>query len=371
MSDIQIRQKQDDGLYHKLYVKTTAVQSLLSDTTSNLFGGVNKSAEDGLQTIINNINKKRVVIIKCIDKNGEPLSGIVASGINGNPSTNSKGLVGGVLTDYSSATVTLNPKQIDIKSVSVDMTDYIGRIKPKVVQMDTVEEGHIARFTSSTTVQFSNAVKTIDVCCVGGGGGGDVNPSQDVGSGAYAGGGGGGGGEVNNSFSVAITPNTQYNIAIGAGGDGGSFGLNDIHYSAKDGGDTEAFGLHVSGGRHATGSSGGHSLGGGNGGYGKNYQSSGENGGNSTATEFNDGTTKYSGGGGGGGGKSPVGTSISSGGSGGSPYGGAGAGGNSSAPQSGRGYGGGGGGSYGSSSKSTVPSAGSGHSGLVAIRLHF
>lgn len=365
MSDIQIKQKQDDDLYHKLYAKTTAVQSLLSDTTSNLFGGENKSAEDGLQAIADRVQTKKFIVLKCVDKNGTPISGIVAQGIAASPSTNASGIVYGSVISNDNK-VTLSSPFVDITSKTIDASNYIGTIKIHTIQIDTVVENSIVRYTSSATVKFSSLVKSIDICCVGGGGGG-AGCSEELS--ASQGGGGGGGGGIVNSFGISVDSSQSYQIIVAQGGVAGSTGKYSSTITDGGIGGQSKFGSLVAanggeGGYYARKNYAGGAPGvagcgtGGTGGFGIDKGNAGTA--NTTISEFNDGVIFYSGGGGSGGD-----------GLGGKPNGAKG-GGDTSATSAG--IGGGGGGAFlwvnAQQTLSGVSHGSKGGPGLVVIRIH-
>lgn len=230
-----------------------------------------------------------------------------------------------------------------------------------------IKEERILIFTESTTWKApENIAETAEVLLFGGGGGaggaessavngsgGDGGSGGSGGGGGGAGhsmnsshrrggGGGGGGGHMTNAF-VKLTPGTEYNIVIGAGGAGGAAGTPAK--DGSDGGTTSAFGLVAVGG-------------GGGGGGGKVADRKGGNGGNAT----------YGGGGGGGAGAVWYDDGIGGNGGNGGTYGGgggAGAGG-SAIPGTGGAYGGNGGtGGDGSKVDSVVGEVGTPETGAT------
>ena len=373
--NITLRQKNTSGVYDKLYTKTTATQSKLSTETAALFGDGTSDADAALAKIADTVKSIGNVQVKVVDPSGNPIQGARITGLYGTPTTASDGTAHGVLQTNP---ISISSPYIDLKDQTADASGYVGSFNALVVTLPVVGENSITRITSSKTVKFSKAVKTVDVCCVGGGGGGSGG-SGHYGSSSYVQrsfeGKGGAGGNIVNSYNISVTADTNYAISVGAGG----VGSNILHYTASDygeekhnpggqGGSTTFLSVTATGGGGATSTSGvGTSSNGGNGGSG-----------NATGTEFNDGATYYSGGGanGGGYGKTPP--------SGGTPYGGAGgytysfgsdthgvAGGNGL----GSGGGGGGGNAYTTVGSSSVfdymTNGGNGASGLVAIRFHF
>ena len=372
--NITLRQKNTSGVYDKLYTKTTATQSKLSTETAALFGDGTADADAALAKIADTVKSIGNVQVKVVDPNGNPIQGARITGLYGTPTTASDGTAHGVLQTNP---ISISSPYIDLKDQTADASGYVGSFDVLVVTLPIVGENSITRITSSKTVKFSKAVKTVDVCCVGGGGGGSGG-SGHYGSGSYVQasfrGKGGAGGNIVNSYNISVTTDTNYSISVGAGG----VGSNTLIYSAShygeekhnpggQGGSTTFLSVTATGGGGATSTSGvGTSSNGGNGGSG-----------NATGTEFNDGSTYYSGGGanGGGRGQTPP--------SGGTPYGGNGgytySGSDTHGVAGGNGLGAGGGGGGGnanpngssSSAFDYMTKGGNGASGLVAIRFHF
>lgn len=355
--NITFRQKNTSGVYDKLYTKTTATQSKLSTATAALFGDDTSDADAALAKIADTIKSIGNVQVKVVDPSGNPIQGARITGLYGTPTTASDGTAHGVLQTNP---ISISSPYIDLKDQTADTSGYVGSFNVLTITLPIVGENSITRVTSSKTVKFSKAVKTVDICCVGGGGGGGNLIKR--GGYTYEGGGGGGGGIVN-SYGQTPAYNTPYNIVIGGGGSAG--------YTAGKGGTTTFMSVSANGGGGAyvyqySSSSDPEGKGGSAGstgsGKGGDY---GQNGENSTISEFDDGVTFYSGGGGSGGKK------------GGTPNGANGAyitGGypNPANPHSATtpGIGGGGGGSdYDFQADANLPSAGG--PGLVAIRFHF
>lgn len=386
--NITLRQKNTSGVYDKLYTKTTATQSKLSTATAALFGDGTSDADAALAKIADTVKSIGNVQVKVVDPNGNPIQGARVTGLYGTPTTASDGTAHGVLQTNP---ISISSPYIDLKDQTADASGYVGSFDVLVVTLPVVGENAITRITSSKTVKFSKAVKTVDICCVGGGGGGSGGSGHHGrnGSTSYVPasfrGKGGAGGNIVNSYNISITADTSYAISVGAGGVGSNTLIYDAsHYGEEkhnpggQGGSTTFLSVTATGGGGATSTSGvGTSSNGGNGGSG-----------NATGTEFNDGSTYYSGGGANAG--SPVYESgrptIISGPVGGSPYGGYGGytdnSGSSSqthgvAGGAGRGAGGGGGGGNANPNGSSnsafdyMTKGGNGASGLVAIRFHF
>ena len=352
--NITLRQKNTSGVYDKLYTKTTATQSKLSTETAALFGDGTSDADAALAKIADTVKSIGNVQVKVVDPNGNPIQGARITGLYGTPTTASDGTAHGVLQTNP---ISISSPYIDLKDQTADASGYVGSFNVLTVTLPIVGENSITRVTSSKTVKFSKAVKTVDVCCVGGGGGGgNLITKGDY---RYEGGGGGGGGIVN-SYGQAPTYNTPYNIVIGGGGSTG--------YTAGKGGTTTFMGVSANGGGGAyVRGSDPRGYGGteGSTGSGRGGGYDGSVGSNTTLSEFNDGVTFYSGGGGSGDRK------------GGAPNGADGAyitGGypGTSTPHSAStpGIGGGGGGAtFDNQIDANLPSAGG--PGLVAIRFHF
>ena len=353
--NITLRQKNTSGVYDKLYTKTTATQSKLSTATAALFGDGTSDADAALAKIADTVKSSGNVQVKVVDPNGNPIQGARITGLYGTPTTSSDGTAHGVLQTNP---ISISSPYIDLKDQTADTSGYVGSFDVLTVTLPIVGENSITRITSSKTVKFSKAVKTVDICCVGGGGGGGKLITK--GEYRYEGGGGGGGGIVN-SYGQTPAYNTPYNIVIGGGGSAG--------YTAGKGGTTTFMsvsangggGAYVSGGSDPRGYGGteGSTGSGRGGGYGSSVGS------NTTLSEFNDGVTFYSGGGGyrGGKGGTPNGANSAYI-TGGYP--------GTSTPHSAStpGIGGGGGGSdFDNQIDADLPS--SGGPGLVAIRFHF
>lgn len=353
--NITLRQKNTSGVYDKLYTKTTATQSKLSTATAAMFGDGTSDADAALAKIADTVKSIGNVQVKVVDPSGNPIQGARITGLYGTPTTASDGTAHGVLQTNP---ISISSPYIDLKDQTVDASGYVGSFNVLTVTLPIVGENAITRITSSKTVKFSKAVKTVDICCVGGGGGGGNLIKR--GEYRYEGGGGGGGGIVN-SYGQTPAYNTPYNIVIGGGGSAG--------YTAGKGGTTTFMSVSANGGggAYVSGGSDPRGYGGteGSTGSGRGGGYDGSVGSNTTLSEFNDGVTFYSGGGG------------YSGGKGGTPNGANSAyitGGypGSSTPHSAStpGIGGGGGGSdFDFQADADLPS--SGGPGLVAIRFHF
>ena len=360
--NITLRQKNTSGVYDKLYTKTTATQSKLSTETAALFGNNITDADAALAKIADTVKSIGNVQVKVVDPSGNPIQGARVTGLYGTPTTASDGTAHGVLQTNP---ISISSPYIDLKDQTADASGYVGSFNALVVTLPIVGENNIIRITSSKTVKFSKAVKTVDVCCVGGGGaGGSMAFNADYTSLACGGGGGGG---IVNATNIAVTPLIDNSLIVGSGGN-----YKDGGYTGGNGGTSSFLNIVANGGFGGTGKIGGNgNLAGGNSGaVGCGNGGNGEqNGGNSTVSEFNDNITYYSGGGGGG--------SASQSGSaktGGSPNGANGARFTLAATNA-KGPGGGGGGAFGyrpdSGSTGYSAKGSSGGPGLVAIRFHF
>lgn len=386
--NITLRQKNTSGVYDKLYTKTTATQSKLSTATAALFGDGTSDADAALAKIADTVKSIGNVQVKVVDPNGNPIQGARVTGLYGTPTTASDGTAHGVLQTNP---ISISSPYIDLKDQTADASGYVGSFNALIVTLPIVGENSITRITSSKTVKFSKAVKTVDVCCVGGGGGGSGGSGHNGrnGSSSYVQnsfiGKGGAGGNIVNSYNISVTADTSYAISVGAGGVGSDTLIYDASYYGEEkhnpggqGGSTTFLSVTATGGGGATSTGGvGTSNNGGNGGSR-----------NATGTEFDDGATYYSGGGANA--DTPVynpsGPGVVSGPVGGSPYGGYGGYTDNSGPSSqthgvaggnGLGSGGGGGGGNANTSGSSsfafdyMTKGGNGASGLVAIRFHF
>ena len=360
--NITLRQKNTSGVYDKLYTKTTAPQSKLTTATAALFGDGTSDADAAIAKIADTVKSIGDVQVKVVDPSGNPIQGARITGLYGTPTTASDGTAHGVLQTNP---ISISSPYIDLKDQTADASGYVGSFDALVVTLPIVGENGIVRVTSSKTVKFSKAVKTVDVCCVGGGGaGGSMAFNADYTNLACGGGGGGG---IVNATNIAVTPLIDNSLIVGSGGN-----YKDGGYTGGNGGTSSFLNIVANGGFGGTGKIGGNgNLAGGNSGaVGCGNGGNGEqNGGNSTVSEFNDSTTYYSGGGGGG--------SASQSGSaktGGSPNGANGARWTLAATNA-KGPGGGGGGAFGyrpdSGSTGYSAKGSSGGPGLVAIRFHF
>ena len=362
--NITLRQKNTSGVYDKLYTKTTATQSKLSTETASLFGDGTSDADAALAKIADTVKSIGDVQVKVVDPSGNPIQGARITGLYGTPTTASDGTAHGVLQTNP---ISISSPYIDLKDQTADASTYAGSFNVLTITLPIVGENGIVRVTSSKTVKFSKAVKSVDVCCVGGGGGGGVTTTPEPGSYGYAS--GGGGGAINNSYGISVIYNQPYSIVVASGAAAYS---GDQEHQTR-GGTTTAFGISSQGGYSA------YHLGSPNydkkaglaamAGCGDGAQYGNGNS-NNTISEFNDGVTFYSGGGASGtfrGGQSVF--------TGGSPNGANGAHAEymnvTNASQAGIGGGGGGGSSYYAAGREYKGNASAGGSGLVSIRFHF
>lgn len=376
--NITMHQKNTAGSYDKLYPKTTATQSKLSAETAALYGDGVTDADAAMRIVANTIKDLGFATIIVKDPSGNPIQGAVITGIQGSPTTDANGKASGVL---QSATISVSSPYVDLQSKEITISGSFSAVE---VTLPIVGENAIKRFTSSQSVKFSNAIKTVDICCVGGGGGGSGNPTYQSSSGRSIvryGPGGGGGGIVN---SLGITPqkNVALNLIIGSGGSSGTPLPYNTSGSGASGGISSFLSVSANGGGGGItrvykpgstynveilkGSEG--SAGSGFGGADDGPTS------NTTLSEFNDGSTFYSGGGAQGNSYRQI--------PGGSPYGASGSyvdydvrnqeiTAKVNAGSAGIGGGGGGGTRIELASASGSANPSSGGSGLVAIRFHF
>ena len=377
--NITLRQKNTSGAYDKLYTKTTATQSKLSTATAALFGNNITDADAALSKVADAVKTIGDVRVKVVDPNGNPIQGARITGLYGTPTTASDGTAHGVLQTNP---ISISSPYIDLQEQTADASSYAGSFDILTITLPIVGENNVKRITSSQTVKFKLA-KTVDVCCVGGGGGGANYCMYTSGPNtirSYTNPGGGGGGIVN-SIGVTVQSNTSYQILVGQGGT--TKGAGSTNSSGNTGGTSSFAGVSAAGGgggiaeriyvsgqytrKMEAGTAGvaGCGDGGsaqGNGGDAKPGSA------NTTISEFNDGTTFYSGGGGAGD------TDFNSVKSGGAPNGANGAYWyNRAINASSAGIGGGGGGGITTYHNGTdyVGYASAGGPGLVAIRFHF
>lgn len=361
--NITLRQKNTSGVYDKLYTKTTATQSKLSTETAELFGDGTSDADAALAKIAETVKSIGNVQVKVVDPSGNPIQGARVTGLYGTPTTASDGTAHGVLQTNP---ISISSPYIDLKDQTADVNGYVGSFNALTVTLPIVGENSITRITSSKTVKFSKAVKSVDVCCVGGGGGGGEVVAYYDSVTLYADyGAGGGGGGITNTYGLIPTSNQSYQLIVGSGGQTGYqnivAGTSSFMTASAVGGKSPSHKTPLS--KYDLMAYGGPAggIGCGNGG---DQRKNGES--NTTVSEFDDGVTFYSGGGGGGGqtsGGTPNGASGGYQSISGSMI-------NASTPGIG---GGGGGGAYDSTEGNTYNSAypSTGGPGLVAIRFHF
>ena len=383
---VKIQQRLGTYGYTDLNPKTKAINTMISPSIAReKFNQQAISLDESMRLIGNAIISLRVLTVVVKDQQGNPIKGATVKGLAGNPVTNASGVASGLIKEY---TLTIVPPYIDLQTKTVDVSS-VTDISINVV-LEKYAENTILRFTNSTSVQFSSQVKNVDVCCVGGGGGGSGGYGHTAGSSGGSSwiasvweGKGGGGGNIVNSNGITLAAYTAYPIVIGSGGVGSqplTYNATNVYEQranpAGTGGTTSFGGVSATGGTGGS-TTVGTSTNGGNGGSG-----------NATGTEFDDGSTYYSGGGANGG--TPVISmgNIISGPVGGTPYGGYGgytanpSGSGSEfgvAGSAGLGAGGGGGGgnadltNYGNAMNYPIrmTNGGNGASGLVAIKLHY
>lgn len=356
--NIKMRQKNSANEYDVLYPQSAADIVMLSEETSTAYSLTNGTAEDAIESLSELLKAQRKISLKITDVGGNPIEGATVSGLVGSPATDINGYVTGIVQNN---VVTIYPpsKYPDLKSTSVNVSSYIGKLSIYSIPIQPVSNNTILRYTESKQIRFSAGTKSIDVCCVGAGGGG---------GGYYAGtesqvGGGGGGGGIVNTYNISVTPHTDYVVTVGSGGNAAS---PDV---GGDGGNS-SFGdiVIANGGTGGTPTSGGTSGSptSGAGGYKSDGTAS------SIMSEFDDSITYYSGGGGGG--KEAATETSGNAYSGGLPNGASGAlylkNSQTQAGTAGIGGGGGGGVRYIAQRTHATINPSSGGAGLVAIRIH-
>lgn len=365
-NNVTLHQKNKDGTYDNIYPRTTADHTMLTSATGNKYGLTDGNAEQVVSISMDFISTIGAISMYVFDPLGNPVEGAVIQGLSGNPSTNASGFVQGTVV---ANLVTVKSPYVDLQDKSVNVSSYVGTTRVLNVTLESLGENGIVRFTSSDIVKFSHVAKTIDVCCVGGGGGGGEPANRQTTTYEFNGGGaGGGGGGIVNSYGIDVSADTYYSISIGKGGGiegtGGTTTFLSVSAPGGTGGSRSGEYLNI---QQVAGLAGTTGCG-----DGGRYSNGGSN---TTVSEFNDGKTFYSGGGGAGVGERIVTENTKF--KGGSPNGASGAIADqmstANAGVAGIGGGGGGGAHYYNSSGSTINyniRAGSGGSGLVAIRIH-
>ena len=281
-----LHQKTSSGAYDTLYVNTTATRTFVSSSINTKLGLTNGNIDQAIARVVSDLKNTGLIHIRVTDNSGVPIVGAVITGLENTVTTGENGEVFGRIGTATSMTVT--PPYVDFIPKTVSLNTYVSSFNIFIVRLDRIADGTINRYSSSTTLRFSNNVASVDVCCVGGGGAGG-------GYTAYSQNGGGGGGAIVNSYNIAVTPDTNYPLIVGSGGlyerSAGTGGGGSA--SAADGGETSFMGVVAAGGKGGQATAGGAAgaEGCGNGGHVANGEAS-------TIGEFDD--LQYSGGGGGG-----------------------------------------------------------------------
>ena len=286
-----LHQKTSGGTYDTLYVNTTATRAFVSSSINTKLGLTNGNIDQAVARVVSDLKNTGLIHIRVTDNIGTPIAGAVITGLENTVTTGENGEVFGRIGTATSMTVT--PPYADFLPKTVSLSTYVSSFSIFIVRLDRIANNTINRYSSSTTLRFSNNVASVDVCCVAGGGAGG-------GYTAYSQNGGGGGGAIVNSYNITVTPDTDYPLVVGSGGSyersvgtggGGSA-------SAADGGETSFMGVVAAGGKGGQATAGGAAgaEGCGNGGHAANGEAS-------TIAEFDDPSIvplRYSGGGGGG-----------------------------------------------------------------------
>lgn len=296
-----LHQKTSGGTYDTLYVNTTATRAFVSSSINTKLGLTNGNIDQAVARVVSDLKNTGLIHIRVTDSIGTPIAGAVITGLENTVTTGENGEVFGRIGTATSMTVT--PPYADFLPKTVSLSTYVSSFSIFIVRLDRIADNTINRYSSSTTLRFSNNVASVDVCCVAGGGAGG-------GYTAYSQNGGGGGGAIVNSYSIAVTPDTDYPLVVGSGGlyerhvgtgGGGSSDTGESEKpidSAADGGETSFMGVVAAGGKGGQPTAGGAAgaEGCGNGGHAANGEAS-------TIAEFDDSSAvplRYSGGGGGG-----------------------------------------------------------------------
>lgn len=286
-----LHQKTSSGTYDTLYVNTTATRTFVSSSINTKLGLTNGNIDQAIARVVSDLKNTGLIHIRVTDNSGVPIVGAVITGLENTVTTGENGEVFGRIGTATSMTVT--PPYADFIPKTVSLSTYVSSFSIFIVRLDKIADGTINRYSSSTTLRFSNNVASVDVCCVAGGGAGG-------GYTAYSQNGGGGGGAIVNSYNIAVTPDTDYPLIVGSGGlyerSVGTGGGGSA--SAADGGETSFMGVVAAGGKGGQATAGGAAgaEGCGNGGHVANGEAS-------TIGEFDDPnivSLQYSGGGGGG-----------------------------------------------------------------------
>lgn len=409
--NIEINYKDDSG-YEVLYPATESRQvlNLLTDSTKTYIGlDPSSTPDDAFRSLylLNVLSDKASFRLTVKTAGGTPIANLPVT-CDKYLDGNSNPVAGPLYTDengvidtfFANGSVTLSVTgYADLENWSQQYSVVNGEQYEKEVALTT---RNFMRWTSSTTTKFSPNVSRVDVSCVGGGGGAGGGVASSKSFSQAASGGGGGGGYVTVQEAVSFSPNTSYQIVIGAGGAGGTSdyakyeGDGDMT-KGGDGGSTTFLTLTANGGKG--GNKGSHlgtgnqevvygTGGAGNGAGGRgvwckttygssNQEATGIAGTRGSVQGYSSFTEMTLYGGGGGSGACGEWTSPeSAGGTGGSSYGGNGgnngtsSGGNGKNGGSGFGGGGGSGGFTCKDDSINFGTNGSGGSGCVAIRMH-
>lgn len=205
----------------------------------------------------------------------EPASQVIAASATAMNAIVNSGAALSVLWGKAPACTVMSASDV-AKKLFVDAPDYLNIFKPAVLA-GIVPDGMI--FTAPGTFTVPAYVTNVHVVCIGAGGTGGTGGAY---TGSYGGYGGGGGGALRWGNSIAVTPNQQIAVSVGAPS---SFGTVVAGAGGAGGAPGDLSGNYVGGkaGSAGTGS-------GGNGGYNGGIGGSGGIGSNGT----------YGGGGGGG-----------------------------------------------------------------------
>lgn len=289
--------------------------TFLKDTTAALFGlGTTAVPDDVFQMLA--IMPGRYKIGVHVTVNGTAASKVVVHGITnangGAVSTNSSGYAEGY-TYERTATLSVDKQYTDVPAKTVTVNTNGNAFTETTIAL--VSTSGQLEVTSSQTVRFSTAVKTVDIFAVGGGGSGAIHVSNDDTKAS-----GGAGGYTTTKLNVPVV-NHQVVCTIGKGGAAktGPAGQYILSNGAAGGTTTAKTGATTvsaaggSGGNISTGANGGSGSGGvdatnglvGNGGSnggngGDTHNSKGGTGQGTTTTAFGENSgPKYSGAGGG------------------------------------------------------------------------
>lgn len=196
-------------------------QNLLQDPTAAQYGlGPTATVDDAFSEIANRLalisGNMGAITATVQDTNGNPLQGVLVSGIfddNGDTvQTNSSGVASGYIAE-GQTTVSITG-YADIQNFSTVLTVVKGS---SYTETFTVTTQNFLKVLSTKFLKFSGNVSQADVTAVGGGGAGSSIRLTSANSNITTGS-GGGGGYCTVQTNVPFQPNVSYLATVGAGG---------------------------------------------------------------------------------------------------------------------------------------------------------